>query len=188
MPRSSTQPFTWKETNLENVTILNPSFDSPINPTNNRTMTLSNLLSTQPIPNWTFQTESVSMMIGRGATIYNMSDAASNQYLIASYNITEDNVLSQSVNIATPGLYKIIYYINGRLAFQGVTITLYLSNISQIKKISSIPDSAQWTRETSIINVPSAGTYTLNIRIKGGNQQMSSLNRLSMNRFELSTF
>jgi hypothetical protein len=177
--------FTWSEIDLEAVTIQNPSFTSPIVPTGTKLLTLSNLISTQPLPNWTFLTDSSQIMIGKGSTIYNMSDAASNQYLIGSYNITEDNRLSQSIYIITPGLYKIIYYTNGRLAFQALmTVQLYINNITSIRKIVSSPNSANWRKETVILYIPSPGIYTLIIRLMGHNQQITSITNISMCRFE----
>lgn len=189
MPRfSSVQypTFTWniKDVEKESVIILNPSFSNPVNPTNNRTLVLSNLLSTQPVPDWTFLTESSSFMIGRGSTIYNMSDATSLQYLIASYAITEDVYLTQQVSIPISGLYKIKYITNGRLAFQNVTITAFLTGCPPPQKTVGLPNSAQWVQETYVVNVPSPGTYTLNIRFAGINQQISSITNISMNRFE----
>lgn len=173
--------YTWRETPFQNITIQNASFSNPIY--NRGQYQLSNLLSTQPLPNWTFETESPSMMIGSGATIFNMSDATSNQYLIASYTITESNILSQNITINTPGLYRIIYYTNGRLAFQITDHNVYLNNLPQIQKTLSIPNSANWTKNTVVVSVSLPGVYKLTIKIFGRNQQVSSFTNFSMYRF-----
>jgi hypothetical protein len=164
---SQSSTFSWKENINEQVVIQNASFSDPVNTRTNSVLYLSNLLTTQPIPHWTFLTESSSMMIGRGSTVYNMNDPTSNQYLIGSYGVYENNILTQSITIPTAGLYKISYQVNSRLAFQTLFVTIYISTITSIKKTVSRPNAAQWVTETIIVYIPSPGVYTLNLQLKG---------------------
>jgi hypothetical protein len=185
MPRTASVqslPFTWKETNVENVIIQNSDFSAVQNTNNNSTVVVS---STQTVPNWTVKPSSLSIvMIGRGSTIYNTSDASANQYFIGAIEGKGLVQILQSIRITTGGRYRMVYETNGRIDKPRAVNSATILTIPVSKKFSSIPNAANWIKETVEMYIPSPGEYTLQISMSGASGQTTSVTNISMYRYD----